>query len=222
MTIGSSSQNPRFAMERDQPATRLEVHELEESDARQSAHGNTRSRRSRSSSRKISQIQEVVLRREDAAQRSQDTLDNMIAMMRWQVNMQFRKDREDAIARNPNPDLVVQQLDLPFGPPPGFIWPYQKNPLIAQIAGIPEQAGIQDRQRGEAFVVQEQEVLALAAGPTPVQAPQNQQELLPLHPEVPCNQPAAHLPEQQMVLPYKTRRMDPHPFPPLPRGKRGK
>ncbi|CAL8993397.1 unnamed protein product, partial [Prunus brigantina] len=143
MTIGSSSQNPRFAMERDQPATRLEVHESEESDARQSAHGNTRGRRSRSSSRKISQIQEVVLRWEDAAQRSQDTLDNMTAMMRWQ-------------------------------------------------------AGIQGRQRGEALVVQEQEVPALAAGPTPVQAPQNQQELLPLHPEVPCNQSAAHLPEQQM------------------------
>ncbi|CAL9000844.1 unnamed protein product [Prunus brigantina] len=52
-------------------------------------------------------------------------------------NKQFRKDREVAIARIPNPDVVVQQLDLPFGPPPRLAWPYQENPLIAQIAGIP-------------------------------------------------------------------------------------
>ncbi|VVA34738.1 PREDICTED: Retrotransposon gag, partial [Prunus dulcis] len=141
-------------MERDQPTARLEVHESKESDARQSAHSSTMSRRSRSSFRKISQIQEAVLRQEATAQRSQDTLDNMTAMIRWQVNMQFRKDREADIARNPNPD--------------------------------PE-----------------------------VLAPQNQ-------PEVPRNQPAAYLPEQQMVLPNKIRRMDPHPFPPLPKGRRGR
>ncbi|CAL8167817.1 unnamed protein product [Prunus armeniaca] len=39
-------------------------------------------------------------------------------MMQWQVNRRFRKDREAAIARIPNPDVVVQQLDLPFAPPP--------------------------------------------------------------------------------------------------------
>ncbi|CAL2247104.1 unnamed protein product [Prunus armeniaca] len=55
----------------------------------------------------------------------------MTAMMQWQVNKQFRKDRAAAIARIPNPDVVVQQLDLPFGPPPRLAWPYQENPLIS-------------------------------------------------------------------------------------------
>ncbi|CAL9012911.1 unnamed protein product [Prunus brigantina] len=41
-------------------------------------------------------------------QRSQETLNNMTAMMQWQVNRQFRKDREAAMARIPNPDAVVQ------------------------------------------------------------------------------------------------------------------
>ncbi|CAL2266463.1 unnamed protein product [Prunus armeniaca] len=57
-------------------------------------------------------------------------------MMQWQVNRQFRKDREAVIARIPNPDVMVQQLDLPYGPPPGLAWPHQENPLIAQIVGI--------------------------------------------------------------------------------------
>ncbi|CAL2229124.1 unnamed protein product [Prunus armeniaca] len=60
----------------------------------------------------------------------------MTAMMQWQVNKQFRKDREAAMARIPNPDVVVQQLDLPYGPPPGLPWPYQENHLITQIARI--------------------------------------------------------------------------------------
>ncbi|CAL8173638.1 unnamed protein product [Prunus armeniaca] len=41
------------------------------------------------------------------------------------------------MARIPNPDDVIQQLDLPYGPPPGLAWPYQENPLIAQIAEVP-------------------------------------------------------------------------------------
>ncbi len=147
MNIGSSSQNPRYAMERDQAALR-EGLESEESDARQSAHGSTRSRRSRSGSRRLNQIQEAVFRQEATAQRSQDTLNNMTAMMQWQVNRQFRKDREAAMARIPNPDVVVQQLDLPYGPPPGLAWPYQENPLIAQIAGVQGHGEIQAGQRG--------------------------------------------------------------------------
>ncbi|CAL8151513.1 unnamed protein product [Prunus armeniaca] len=55
----------------------------------------------------------------------------MTAMVQWQVNRQFKKDREAAIARIPNPNAVVQQLDLPYSPPPGLAWPYQENPLIA-------------------------------------------------------------------------------------------
>ncbi|CAL8152316.1 unnamed protein product [Prunus armeniaca] len=61
----------------------------------------------------------------------------MTAMMQWQVNRQFRKDHEASMARIPNPDAIVQQLDLPYGPPPGLAWLYHENPLIAQIAGIP-------------------------------------------------------------------------------------
>ncbi|CAL2234708.1 unnamed protein product [Prunus armeniaca] len=76
-------------------------------------------------------------------------------MMQWQVNKQFRKDREAAIARNPNPDVVVQQLDLTYGPPPRLAWPYQENPLIAQIAKVPARGEIQARQRGEALPIQE-------------------------------------------------------------------
>ncbi|CAL2239191.1 unnamed protein product [Prunus armeniaca] len=64
-------------------------------------------------------------------------------MMQWQVSRQFRKDREAAMARIPNLDVVVQQLDLPYGPPPGLAWPYQENLLIAQIAGIPGRGEIQ-------------------------------------------------------------------------------
>ncbi|KAI5312905.1 hypothetical protein L3X38_042079 [Prunus dulcis] len=40
-----------------------------------------------------------------------------------------RKDREATIARIPNPDVVVQQLELHFGPPAGLAWSYQENPL---------------------------------------------------------------------------------------------
>ncbi|CAL2262768.1 unnamed protein product [Prunus armeniaca] len=102
-------------MERDQAAIR-EGLKSEESDARQSAHGSTGSRRSRSCSRRLNQIQETVSQQEAISQRSQDTLNNMTAMMQWQVNRQFRKDREATMARIPNPDVVVQQLDLPYGP----------------------------------------------------------------------------------------------------------
>ncbi|CAL9010829.1 unnamed protein product [Prunus brigantina] len=147
MNIGSSSQNPRCAMERDQAALR-EGLESEESHPRQSSHGSSRSRRSSPGSRRLNQIQEAVFQQEATTQRSQDTLNNMTAMMQWQVNRQFRKDHKAAMARIPNPAFVVQQLDLPFGPPLGLAWPYQENPLIAQIAGIPGQGEIQAGQRG--------------------------------------------------------------------------
>ncbi|CAL9000270.1 unnamed protein product [Prunus brigantina] len=123
-------------------------------------------------------------------------------MMQWQVNRQFRKDREAAMARIPNPDTAVQQLDLPHGPPPGLVWPYQENPLIAQIAGVPGHGEIQAGQRGEAFPVQEHEA--------------------PVRPECPApDQPLALLPEPPAVLPYRPRRIDPNPFPPPARGRRG-
>ncbi|CAL2229811.1 unnamed protein product [Prunus armeniaca] len=138
-------------------------------------------------------------------------------MMQWQVNRQFRKDREAAKARIPNPDDVVQQLDLPYGPPPGLAWPYQENPLIAQIAGMPERGEIQGGQRGGALPVQEHKAPARPEGPAPVQMQQNQPE-----PHlIPQDQPLALLPEPPTVLPYRPRRMDPDPFPPPARGRRG-
>ncbi|CAL2228340.1 unnamed protein product [Prunus armeniaca] len=163
-------------------------------------------------------IQEYVLRQEVTTQRSQDTLNNMTAMMQWLVNRQFRKDREAAMAKIPNPDAVVQQLDLPYGPPPGLAWPYQENPLIAQIAGMPEREEIQTGQRGGALPVQEREAPAPPKGPAPVQMQQNQPEPHP----IPQDQPLALLPEPPTVLPYRPRRMDPNPFPPHARGRRGK
>lgn len=42
-----------------------------------------------------------------ATQRSQDTLSKIIVMMHWQVNRQFRKDREAVVARNLNPNTVI-------------------------------------------------------------------------------------------------------------------
>ena len=147
MNIGSSSQNPRHAMERNQVVL-LEGLESEESDARHSVHDSTGSRRSRTGSRRLNQIQEAVFRQEATAQRSQDTLNNMTAMMQWQVNRQFRKDREAAMARISNTDVVVQQLDLPYGPPLGLAWPYQENPLIAQIAEVQGHGEIRAGQRG--------------------------------------------------------------------------
>ncbi|CAL9001591.1 unnamed protein product [Prunus brigantina] len=140
MNTGSSSQNPHHDMEINQVVLR-EGLESEESDARHSAHGSTGSRRSRTGSRRMNLIQESVLRQEVTTQRSQDTLNNMTAMMQWQVNRQFRKDREAVMARITNPNDVVQQLDLPYGPPPRLAWPY--NPLIAQIAGMLERGEIQ-------------------------------------------------------------------------------
>ncbi|CAL9011775.1 unnamed protein product [Prunus brigantina] len=196
-------QNPRCAMERDQAALR-EGLESEESHARQSSHGSSRSRRSRSGSRRLNQIQEAVFQQEATTQRSQDTLNNMTAMMQWQVNRQFRKDHKAAMARIPNPALVVQQLDLPFGPPLGLAWPYQENPLIAQIAGIPGQGEIQAGQRGR------HKAPIRLEGPTAVQAPQNQPE----PPPIPQPQPA--------LLPHRPRRMDPNPLSPLARGRRGR
>ncbi|CAL9025003.1 unnamed protein product [Prunus brigantina] len=141
----------------------------------------------------------------------------MTAMMQWQVNRQFRKDREAAMARIPNPDAVVQQLDLPYGPPPGLAWPYQENPFIAQIAGIPWLGEVQAGQRGEALPVQEREAPVRPEGPAPVQMQQNQPE--PQH--IPQDQPLALLPEPPAVLPYRPRRIDPNPFPPPARGRRG-
>ncbi|KAI5343915.1 hypothetical protein L3X38_011791 [Prunus dulcis] len=90
---------------------------------------------------------------EATAQMSQDTLNNMTAMMQWQVNRQFRKDREAAIARIPNLDAVVQLPDLPYGPPPRLAWPYQENLLITQIAEIPRRGENQAGQRGGALPI---------------------------------------------------------------------
>ncbi|ONI17164.1 hypothetical protein PRUPE_3G141800 [Prunus persica] len=98
-------------MERDQVVL-LEGLESEESDARQSAYASTGSRRSRTGSKRLNQIQEAVFRREAAAQRSQDNLNNMTAMMQWQVNRQFRKDRkrnERTVANFPFPSAADLQ-----------------------------------------------------------------------------------------------------------------
>ncbi|CAL2229304.1 unnamed protein product [Prunus armeniaca] len=82
MNIGSSSQNPHYAMERDQVALR-EGLESEESDARHSAHGSTGSRRSEADSRRLNQIQEAVLRQKATTQRSLDILNNTTTMIQW-------------------------------------------------------------------------------------------------------------------------------------------
>lgn len=71
----------------------------------------------------------------------------MTAMMRWQVNRQFRENREVATIKGLNLDAVVQQLDLIFGAPPGLAWPYQEDPVIAQMMGEPEPIVIQPRHR---------------------------------------------------------------------------
>ncbi|CAL2229303.1 unnamed protein product [Prunus armeniaca] len=127
------------------------------------------------------------------------------------------------MARIPNPDVVVQQLDLPYGPPPGLAWPYQENPLIAQIAGILAHGEIQAGHRGGVLPIQEQEGPVRPAGPAPVQVPQNQPEP-PLIPQpLPLrDQPLALLPDAPAILPYRPRRMDPNPFPPPARGRRGR
>ncbi|KAL6269663.1 hypothetical protein ACE6H2_026574 [Prunus campanulata] len=208
-------------MERDQAAYR-EGPDSEESDARQLSHGSTGSRRSRIGSRRLNQIQEAVFRQEATSQRSQESLNNITAMMQWQVNRQFRKDREAAMARIPNPDAVVQQLDLPYGPPPGLAWPYQENPLIAQIAGVPGPEEIQAVQRGGAPLAQEHEAPVRPEGPAPVQVPQNQPEPPAPQPVAPRDQPLPPLPEAPAVPPYRPRRVDPNPFPPLARGRRGR
>ncbi|KAI5338703.1 hypothetical protein L3X38_017975 [Prunus dulcis] len=173
---------------------RREGPESEESDARQSARGSTGSRRSRTSSRKMNQIQESVLRQEITVQRSQDTLNNMTAMMQWQVNRQFRKDRETAMARIPNPDAGVQQLDLPYGPLLGLAWPYQEDPLFAQVAGVPDHREIQAGPRERALPNQEHE--APARPDDLALAQQNQPEPQPIPPPVPPHdQPLALQPE---------------------------
>ncbi|CAL8136659.1 unnamed protein product [Prunus armeniaca] len=144
-------------------------------------------------------------------------------MMQWQVNRQFRNDREAAMARIPNSDVVVQQLNLLYGPPPRLAWPYQENPLIAQIAGVPEHGEIQTGQKGEALPVQEREVLVRPEGPAPVHIQQNQLKPQPIpQPVAPHDQPLALLPEPPTVLPYRPRRMDSNPSPPLARGRRGR
>ncbi|CAL8087294.1 unnamed protein product [Prunus armeniaca] len=130
-------------------------------------------------------------------------------MMQWQVSRQFKKDREVAMARIPNPDVVVQQLDLPYDPPP--------------IAGIPGHGKIQAGHKGGAVPIQEQEGLVRPAGPAPVQVPQNQPEppLIP-QPLALRDQPLTLLPDAPAILPYRPRRMDPTPFPPPARGRRGR
>ena len=131
----------------------------------------------------MNQIQELVLRQEITVRRSQDTLNNMTAMMQWQVNRQFRKDRESAMARIPNPDAVVQQLDLPYGPPPGLEWPYQENALVAQVAGVPDHREIQAGPREGALPNQEHE--APARPDDLALAQQNLPEPQPIPPLVP-------------------------------------
>ncbi|XP_034222874.1 uncharacterized protein LOC117633260 [Prunus dulcis] len=145
----------------------------------------------------------------------------MTAMMQWQVNRQFRKDREIAMARIPNPDAVVQQLDLPYGPPPGLAWPYQENPLVAQVAGLPDHREIQAGPREGVLPNQEHEAPARPDDLALVQ--QNQPEPQPIPPLVAQHdQPLAFQPEPPAVLPYRPRRMDPNPFPPPARGRRGR
>ncbi|KAI5317386.1 hypothetical protein L3X38_037093 [Prunus dulcis] len=173
MNIGSSSQNPRHATERNQVGLR-EGLESEESDARHSADDSTGNRRSRTGSRRLNQIQEAVFLQEATAQKSQDTLNNMTAMMQWQVNRQFRKDREAAMARIPNPDV---------------------------IAGVQGHGEIRAGQRGGALPDQEHEGPIRPEGPTPVQVPQNQPEPPPIpQPVAPRNQPLALLPEAPDVI----------------------
>ncbi|CAL2276890.1 unnamed protein product [Prunus armeniaca] len=129
-------------------------------------------------------------------------------MMQWQVNRQFRKDCEAVIARIPNPDAVVQQLDLPYGPLPELAWPYQERHA---------------RQRGGALPVQERQALIRPEGPAPGRIQQNQPEPQPIpQPVAPQDQPLALLPEPPAVLPYKPKMMDPNPFPPPARGRRGR
>ncbi|CAL8082531.1 unnamed protein product [Prunus armeniaca] len=82
---------------------------------------------------------------------------------------------------------------------------------------MPERGEIQAGQRGGALPVQECEAPARPEGPAPVQMQQNQPEPHP----IPQDQPLALLPEPPAVLPYRPRRMDPNPFPPPARGRRG-
>ncbi|CAL2238679.1 unnamed protein product [Prunus armeniaca] len=59
-------------------------------------------------------------------------------------------------------------------------------------------------------------------GPAPGQVQQNQPEPQPAPQQAaPHDHPMAILPEQPAVLPYRPRRMDPNPFPPPARGRRG-
>ncbi|CAL2228277.1 unnamed protein product [Prunus armeniaca] len=117
------------------------------------------------------------------------------AMMQWQVNRQFRKYRDAAIARIPNPYVV--------------------------IAEIPERGEIQAGQRGGALPIQEHEAPVQPEGSAPVQVPRNQPEPPPIPQSMaPHDQPLALLPEQPAVLPYRPRTMDPNPFPPLAKGRR--
>ncbi|CAL8163077.1 unnamed protein product [Prunus armeniaca] len=82
---------------------------------------------------------------------------------------------------------------------------------------MPERGEIQAGQRGGALPVKEREAPARPEGPAPVQMQQNQPEPHP----IPQDQPLALLPEPPAVLPYRSRRMDPNPFPPPARGRRG-
>ncbi|CAL2270659.1 unnamed protein product [Prunus armeniaca] len=82
---------------------------------------------------------------------------------------------------------------------------------------MPERGEIQAGQRGGALPVEEREAPAQPEGPAPVQIQQNQPE-----PHlIPQDQPLALLPKPPAVLPYRPRRMDPNPFPPPTRGRRG-
>ncbi|CAL8155653.1 unnamed protein product [Prunus armeniaca] len=97
-------------------------------------------------------------------------------MMQWQVNRQFRKDREAAIARISNPYVV--------------------------IAGVPGQGEIHARQREGAFPDQEHEASVPLEGLAPIQVPYNSLELPPIpRPVVPRDQLVALLLEQPTVLP---------------------
>ncbi|CAL9029859.1 unnamed protein product [Prunus brigantina] len=69
----------------------------EESDARHSAHGRQK-RTVPGGSGRMDQIRESCYDKRSQHERSQETLNNMTAMMQWQVNERFGKDREAAMA----------------------------------------------------------------------------------------------------------------------------
>ncbi|CAL8172982.1 unnamed protein product [Prunus armeniaca] len=90
---------------------------------------------------------------------------------------------------------AIAQLDLSYGLPPGLAWPYQENPLIAQIAG----------QKGGALPIQEQEGPVWLEDPAPVQVQQNHPEPPPIsQPVAPRDQPLALLHDAPFCVALQT------------------